>query len=206
VRREVNTRRQALSPDEECALVKWVERLSCTGHPVRHRFLREPAEEIPPPKRIECEISPFAPLGIHWVERFLVGNPSLKSKVARSVEAACKEVTEEQLHNWFSTFKSVVEMHAIPPANIYNMDETGIFYSISAMIEGFNIGVRARNAWVICSAMEKQAYEAEPGRTEWVKVVECICGDGSAIHPLVIFKGEMVQTAWTLPEMNKDWS
>ena len=75
------------------------------------------------------------------------------------------------------------------------------------LIEGFNIGVRGQNAWVICSAVEKQAYEAELGYTEWVTVVECICGDGSAIHPLVIFKGETtVQRPWIPPEMNKDWS
>ena len=58
------------------------------------------------------------------------------------------------------------------------------------LIEGFNIGVRGQNAWVICSTVEKQAYKAEPGHTEWVTVVECICRDGSAIHLLIIFKGE----------------
>jgi len=73
------------------------------------------------------------------------------------------------------------------------------------MTEGFNIGVRGQNAWVICSTAEKQAYEAEPGRTEWVTVVECICRDGSAIHPLIIFKGETtIQRAWIPPEMDKD--
>jgi len=61
--------------------------------------------------------------------------------VAKSLEATGKKVIEEQLHNWFTTFKSVVEKHAIPPANIYNMDETGIFYHILALIEGFTISV-----------------------------------------------------------------
>jgi len=46
--------------------------------------------------------------------------------VAKSIKATSKEVTEEHLHNWFSTFKSVVEKHAIPPAHIYNMNEIGI--------------------------------------------------------------------------------
>ena len=47
---QANLHRQALSPDEERALVKWVEHLSCTGHPVRHKFLRELAEEIRKPR------------------------------------------------------------------------------------------------------------------------------------------------------------
>lgn len=37
--------------------------------------------------------------------------------------------------------------------------------------------------------------------------MECICGDGTAISPLVIFKGQStIQTAWIPSEMNADWS
>ena len=82
-----------------------------------------------------------------------------------------------------------------------------LFDVTMTLIEGFNIGVRGQKAYVVCGAGERQVYEAEPGRTEWITVVECICADGSAIHPLVIFKGETtVQTAWIPPEMDKDWS
>lgn len=82
-----------------------------------------------------------------------------------------------------------------------------VLHLCSSLIAGFNIGVRGKKAHVICSTNEKQIYEAEPGRTEWVTVVECICADGSAIHPLVIFKGKTtVQKAWIPPEMEKDWS
>jgi len=74
-------------------------------------------------------------------------------------------------------------------------------------VVGFNIGVRGRRAAVICSASEKRVYQAEPGRTEWVTVIECICADGSALPPLVIFKGKSaVQTAWVPSDMDKDWS
>ena len=74
------------------------------------------------------------------------------------------------------------------------------------LITDFNVGVRGRNSYVICSAAEKQIRQVEPGQTEWVTVVECICGDESAIPPLMIFKGENIQTAWIPPDMNKDWS
>jgi len=36
-------------------------------------------------------------------------------------------------------------------------------------------------------------------------VIECICGDGTAISPLVIFKGENLQTAWIPNDMEKSW-
>ena len=37
-------------------------------------------------------------------------------------------------------------------------------------------------------------------------MLECICGDGSKISPLVIFKGESIQTSWIPSESNNDWS
>ena len=64
-------------------------------------------------------------LGKHWVSRFLARNPSLQSKVAKSIEAARKEVTEKQLQNWFSEFKRVLDEYGIRQENIYNMDESG---------------------------------------------------------------------------------
>ena len=73
-------------------------------------------------------------------------------------------------------------------------------------IEGFNIGIRGKNSYVICSAKEKQIYAAESGCTEWVTVVECICADGTAINPLIIFKGENLQTVWIPPDIDNDWA
>jgi len=123
-RRESNINRQALSPDEEYALTKWVEHLSCTGHPVHHSFLRDLAHEIRKP-RLELSGTVTNQLGKHWVSRFLARHPSLQSKVAKSIEAARKEVTEKQLQSWFTTFKRVIDEHGIVPENVYNMDETG---------------------------------------------------------------------------------
>jgi Tc5 transposase DNA-binding domain len=123
-RHEANINHQALSPNEEYALTKWVERLSCTGHPVHHSFLRALAHEIRRP-RLELEGTVANQLGKHWVSRFLTRHPSLQSKVAKSIEVARKEVTEKQLQSWFTTFKHVIDEHGIVPDNVYNMDETG---------------------------------------------------------------------------------
>jgi hypothetical protein len=123
-RREAQAHRQSLSPHEEHALVKWIERLSCTGLPVYHQFLRELAEELRDPRLAEEGLTKRR-LGKHWVSRFLGRNPSLQSKVAKSIEAGRIEVTEKQLWNWFMTFKHVVDECNIDIKNIYNMDETG---------------------------------------------------------------------------------
>jgi len=127
-RREAHARFQSLSPDDESALVKWVERLSCTGLPVHHQFLHELAEELLF-SRLASEGSATRRLGKHWVSRFLARNPSLQSKVAKSIEKSRADVTEEQLWNWFTTFERVMIDYAIDLKDIYNMDETGYHHA-----------------------------------------------------------------------------
>jgi hypothetical protein len=41
---------------------------------------------------------------------------------------------------------------------------------------------------------------------EWVTILECICADGSAVAPLVIFKGENGSMGWAQsPEVPGNW-
>jgi len=134
-KREAQCHRQQLSPDEERALANWVQRLSSTGHPVHHLFLRELAEEIRKPRVMADELivdPSLRKLGKNWVSRFLARNPILQSKVAKNIEAARKEVTEAQLDNWFKEFKRIVDEYGIQPEHIYNMDETGIGSQVCA--------------------------------------------------------------------------
>ena len=88
------------------------------------------------------------------------------------------------MQTWFDTFEKVVEKYDIKTENIYNMDESG--FAIG-QIEATRIIVRAE---------ARAQWQAQPGRQEWVSVLECICADGSAIPPLVIFKGEQPLCAW----------
>ena len=59
--------------------------------------------------------------------------------------------------------------------NIYNMDESG-----------FSIGTIKAGRVIVDSKAPNQ-FQAQPGRHEWVTVVECIC---TSIPPYVIFKGK----------------
>ena len=69
-------------------------------------------------------------------------------------------------------------------SNVYNFDESG-----------FSIGT-IQAARVIVSLKADSRFQANPGRQEWVTVMEAICTDGSAISPVVIFKGEQFNTSW----------
>ena len=121
---ESRASKQALSPNEEKALVSWIHSSAATGHPVTHTFLRELAEEIRKP-RVESENLPVSPLGQDWMKRFLRRNDDLKTAMASSIEIKRKEVTKEELYKWFEEFKRVVDEHDIKPEQVYNMDETG---------------------------------------------------------------------------------
>ena len=49
-------------------------------------------------------------------------------------------------------------------------------------------------------------FQGEPGRQEWVTVVECICADGSSIPPLIIFAGKNLNQNWVPQNLApSDW-
>ena len=124
-RREANVNRQALTPMEEYALVKWIERAASVGHPIRHSFLREMAEEIRK-KRVENEGQIISPLGKEWVTRFLRHNRQLQSRISKTIERARKEVSKEEVLAWFAAFQEAIAKDNVQPENVYNMDETGV--------------------------------------------------------------------------------
>jgi hypothetical protein len=72
------------------------------------------------------------------------------------------------------------------------------------LITGFAIGT-AQTSYVIVDSRLRKKYQAQPGRQEWITVVECICTDGTSIPPLIIFKGENLMSSWIPKEVDKDW-
>jgi len=98
------------------------------------------------------------------------------------------------LQNWFDAFeKVVINDDDVHPENVYNMDESG-----------FSIGT-INASRVIVNTQIGQRYQANPGRQEWVSVVECISMDGSSISPMIIFKGEKLLSNWIPGGLPKDW-
>jgi len=90
--------------------------------------------------------------------------------------------------------QQTIEEHDVSPQNVYNMDESG-----------FAIG-STQGACVIIDSRIRSQFQARPGRQEWVTVIECICGDGTVIPPLVIFRGANLNTEWLVPaELTPGW-
>ena len=90
-----------------------------------------------------------------------------------------KDTSHERLSKWFTDLKSVINEFNIRIENIYNIDESG-----------FAIGTVEQSVTIINAEIQICLQKANPGRQEWVTSVECICTDGTALPPLIIFKTE----------------
>ena len=207
-RSEARVAQQSLTVAEERELVKWIRGLTMSGTPAQHSIIKEMAETIRN-KRVAyvndstIEHVSYPPLGDRWTQRFIRRHPDLKSVVGKRIEASrinCS--TEEAFNRWFDAFKEVKDEFKIKDANIYNMDETG-----SAL--GTVNATR-----VIIDKSVGSEYQKEPGRQEWITVIECICADGTTIAPMVIFKGESLNArdvvegaeGWKFAFNSKGWT
>jgi DDE superfamily endonuclease/Tc5 transposase DNA-binding domain len=181
-RSQARVAQQHLLESEEQELARWIRNLTISGTPAQYSLVREMAEHIRNRRDANVndestEHAKYPPLGKQWVHRFLLRHPQLKSVVGARIEASrLNSSTKEVFTRWFDAFKKVKMDNKIDVENIYNMDETGTALGTvqaSRVIIDKNIGSQ---------------FQGEPGRQEWVTVVECICADETSIPPMIIFK------------------
>jgi hypothetical protein len=196
---ESREQQQLLSIAEETALYLYNTRLSRQGYHPEPAVIKEMAEELRR-ARIEkinvdgIQLVVYEPIGEEWVERFIGRHPLLKRARVQKIERLrVKEIYREDVIEWFDELDKLIRECNIKRENIYNMDETGS-----------SIGTLQRKH-VIVNKMEQAQGKIEPGRQEWVTVVECICADGSSIPPLIIFKGENFNCQWIPTNSSEDW-
>ena len=81
-----------------------------------------------------------------------------------------KETSKEAVNKWFNDLTELIRENQIATENIYSMDETG-----------FSIG-SIQGAYVVVNKDLQTKYQVQPGRQEWVTVLECICADGGKFY------------------------
>lgn len=199
-RRESLEDKQALSPAEEEELVRWISKLTTTGFSPKPRLVKQMAESIRDrrARRVNDEsitLVQYPPLGKFWLKSFLGRHPQCETVVAKRIEKAKIEgTTPERLQKWFDAYqREVVDDPNVRESNVYNMDESG--FSIGAIKAGK----------VVIDKELRSRFQAEPGREEWVTVIECICADGTSISSYVIFKGKDINTKWIPDNVPHIW-
>lgn len=177
-RRKAHGFQQRLSNTQERFLVNWITNLDRQGLPPTFSRVREMAT------RILLENNDKEPLGIRWIYSFLDRNPNILS--LRSVRIDHKRISgtqEEILKDFYDRFRATKIQYKVEPSHIWNMDETGL-----------HIG-KGKNGRVLGENRGKmKTFVRDPLNKEWVTIIECVNAAGFRIRPLVIFKGQDIQS------------
>src|SRR5688572_14931604 len=90
--------------------------------------------------------------------------------------------TEHSYRQYFELLHTKIHQYNVEPRNIYNMDE-----------KGFLIGVTSRTKRVFSKQLwmqKKVTAGLQDGNREWITILACICADGTAVEPGVIYQGK----------------
>ncbi|KAI1006841.1 hypothetical protein K3495_g1376 [Podosphaera aphanis] len=87
---------------------------------------------------------------------------------------------KEEIMQHFNDFKDIVGKYTIFLEDIYSMIETG-----------FRIGCLDGHI-VLTLAEARSIYITDPNYRDYITAVETICGDGTAIPPLIIMKAKIL--------------
>ena len=188
-RSQARATQQLLSPYQEDIVKSWILYCEQCGFAISHPQLREfviiLSTSAGGPSRIDSE----------WIRRFLSRHPDLKTKIGKKLDVLRTEnVTSASLTTWFNTLHGHMKRLRIEPANLYNMDETGIALGVCT------------NSRVIGTSSTNTALIKRPENREWISIIETISATGKKLRPVVIFKAEKsVQSSWFRPGQVPDW-
>jgi hypothetical protein len=121
-------------------------------------------------------------VGKHWAERFIKrhGNDLLLAWSSGMDKERHKADSALKYSLYFDLLRRKMEEYGIKPWLIYNMDE-----------KGFLIGVLSKQKRVFA----RRVYEegglwqfVQDGNREWITVLACVCADGSALDPALIYQ------------------
>ena len=195
--REAHERQQLLSPDEEIALVDWLEHLSdqvskqlfflsqtavdrgSQGMPVQRSTILEMVKTIterpkPPNKK--------------WINRFLERHPTLtlgkpSGLDPKRAQAFNRPVVEDH----FKKLKELITEKNIPWEHVYNMDEKGVQRGG---------GRRLQNSKYFVPRGRRPRYRLWSSNLELVTIIECVRADGESLQPGFVFEGKEFHRSW----------
>lgn len=174
-----------LTDAQELALCHYLDGLARMGLCIRlsmvagcaNSILAEDHTGTPPPPQ----------LGENWVGRFLIRHPEHSICKARTpaVDKDSPVVHQPRdIANWYQRLGKVIKDHNIRPGDIYNFG--GI---------RFRAGV-GRRQWVITRDPSEVPFSGHSSTREGFTLLEAICGDGTAIPPMLIIAAQKHLQSW----------
>jgi hypothetical protein len=163
-------RRLSLHLEHEAELVRYIKTLTERRLPPTRTIVQQFASELA-----------GKPVSESWVSQFLRRHPN--HLISRSGKAMAKERTKAdsgaKYSLYFKLLHEKIEEYNVQPIYIFNIDE-----------KGFQLSRVSRTNRIF----DKKLYEQkgvrqalEDGLSEWITVMACICSDGKALSPTLIF-------------------
>jgi hypothetical protein len=187
-RRDWRPKSTKLTKLEEETIVKYVLELDSRGFAPRLSYVRDMADDL-------LSKSGGKPVGVKWPNNFVKRTPELKVRYKRRYDyqrAKCEDPSV--IIPWFDLVRDTIVQKGVDPHDIYNFDETG-----------FAIGVISGGMVVTGAERRNRPKAIQPGNRLWVTAIQCICAEGWAIPPFIIFPGKTHSSAWYEENIPNDW-
>lgn len=178
---DMNQEKSFLTNAEEEVLCQTILELSRHGFPLTHEGIKLYALEM-----IQVNNPKITKLGKNWVPRYLDKHRdriTMKWGAALSTSRACA-VNAPNKEGYYNNLILIDKTFNVKRGNKYGMDETGIMMG------------KGQTQRVVAAVGTKHQHMQCDGNRENITVFETICADGTFLKPLVIFKGERVQSKW----------
>jgi transposase-like protein len=169
---------KALEPDQEKAVILWIDTLDAAYSPPSASQIRSCAQQI------VRRYDPSRTLGKNWGYDF-IGRlpPRFKHLNQKPMEKARYAPVEPGiLVSWYDRLQITIDSYKIAPKNIYNFDETG-----------FRIG--QGKAQKVVSA-RGHAMNNTGGPAESLTGIECVSATGWVMPPWILIKGQYHMENW----------
>jgi hypothetical protein len=176
-----NLQQQLLTPEQEKELVKWIKQ-ETQGH-------QPPARSLVASK---ASLLAGRDVGINWVHRFYSRHQDqLVYKNSTPMDRLRHQADSYHKYEaYFTYLEQKSQEYQVPPWLQYNMDEKG--FALGQMNNSKRFFSRA--LW------ERKVVQAplQDGSQEWITILACICANGTALSPGLIYQSSTsaVQSSW----------
>jgi hypothetical protein len=174
-------KQQALSPQQELELVRYIETLTKRGLPPTREMIRNFSSEVAHQQLSES-----------WVTRFINQHDlKLISKWASPMDRTRHQADSGSKYRlYFELLHQKITEYQLEARDIYNMDE-----------KGFLIGILSRSKRIFSRRMwERKEVQAslQDGSREFLTLLACCCADGSSLPPGLIYAAAhgAIRSSW----------